>query len=29
LKNKGHMFLLDEWKNVLFELIKQTTYNTK
>jgi len=29
LKNKGHMFLLDEWKNVLSELIKQTTYNKK
>lgn len=24
LKNKGHMFLLDEWKNILAELIKQT-----
>ncbi|NQU88763.1 MAG: hypothetical protein HQ541_23720 [Mariniphaga sp.] len=29
LKNKGHMFLLDEWKNILSELIKQTTYNKK
>ena len=27
LQNRGHMFLLDEWKNVLYELIKQTTYN--
>ena len=28
LKNKGHMFLLDEWKNVLTQLIKETTYKT-
>lgn len=27
LKNKGHMFLLDKWKNVLAQLIKETTNN--
>jgi len=22
MKNKGHMFLLEEWKNILIELVK-------